>query len=181
MPATPVGPAPASGVAAGHNDEAASSVSLGRADQRRIDEAAATCLHRLGDLQRRARLGGRTVGVNRTASDALEQAAGEDDLLPLRRAGDAEEDDVGSLVEVGGRLGLDGTAADQVLDWLAVTVAENGQGIALSTMFLAMPWPIMPTPLKPIRSFAVMGATLLLRSGSLPNMRTLQNNRSVGV
>ena len=49
-----------------------------------------------------------------------------------------------------GVLRLGGAAADEILDRLAVAVAEDGERIApFSRMFFAAPWPIRPTPMKP--------------------------------
>jgi hypothetical protein len=120
------------GIAAGHHDQAAFLGLLGRAHERRVGEAAAALGDRRRDFQSRGRLGGRAVGDDLAGRHALEQAVpAEDVVLDLRRAGDAQEYDVGPPREVGRRVGLAGAPLQQVLDGLPVSVAEDRQRIAL--------------------------------------------------
>ena len=103
-----------------------------RARERRVDEAHALRGERLAHLRGRRRLARRRVDddepLARHAGDAVLAV---DDLLDLRRAGHAQEHDVGVARDVGVGLHFLGARREQVLERLAVAVDAHRQRKAL--------------------------------------------------
>ena len=97
-----------------------------RARERRVDEPHALRRERLAHLGGGRRLARRRVDDDRGpgARDARDAVLADDDLLDLRRAGDAQEHDVGVARDVGVGRHLLRARREQVLERLAVAVAR---------------------------------------------------------
>ena len=110
---------------------------------------------------------GSLVDVSTTISPCARRArdavGAEHDLLDLRRAGHAQEHDVGCARDLGVGLRLLRARREQVVDGRAVAMRAHASADSpWSTRFFAMPWPIRPTPMKPMRGLSML--VLLLGS-----------------
>ena len=126
------------GIAAGHQAELAGLRLLRRAGHRRVDEAAALGLDRLGDLERRIRHGGGAVRQHHALVHAGQEAVlAEHDILELGRIADHGEDQIAVGGDVARALQLLGALADQVVDRAAVAVGQHIEREALGQDVLA--------------------------------------------
>ena len=125
------------GLGADHGVEAAFLGLLRRARQRRVDVARSLGGEVGADARRRRRLGGRRVDDDEAGARGLCQAAfAPDDVLDLRRARDADEDDVGRARDLDRARCLARAGRDQVGEALAVAVRLERQRIALGEQVL---------------------------------------------
>ena len=111
-----------------------------RARQRRIDEGDALLRERFARLRGRPRLRGRRVDDDQPVARGRHEPVGaEHDLLDLRRAGHAQEHDVGVARDVGIARDFLRARGQQILERLAVAVRAHRQRKPLVTRFFAMP------------------------------------------
>ena len=110
---------------------------LRRAGQRGVDEACAACREVGADARARCRFGGRRVDHVEARSRRGEQAViGIDVLFHLRRAGDAEDHDIGTRRQFGARADLDRAGGEQILQVGAVAMRLEAECEALGEQVL---------------------------------------------